>query len=44
MTAELFGRNLRAEGLSLLDQVSSWGPGGRYAPPVEGDVITIFQA
>jgi SAM-dependent methyltransferase len=43
MTADLFVSMCQEAGLTVLRQVDSWGPGGRFVPSVDGDVVTILE-
>lgn len=43
MTAELFARLLRDNGLRMVRQFNSWGPDGRYAVSRAHDTITVFE-
>ncbi|MGH3451697.1 MAG: class I SAM-dependent methyltransferase [Haloechinothrix sp.] len=43
MTAELFANLLQDCGLRMVRQFTHWGPGGRFALPNPGDVVTTFR-
>jgi SAM-dependent methyltransferase len=43
MTGQRFAEIVRQEGLSLLEQFDSWGPGGRFKLTEPWDVISVVQ-
>jgi ubiquinone/menaquinone biosynthesis C-methylase UbiE len=43
MTAAMFADLVSSNGMTLLDQFDSWGPGGIHKTPTQWDVISVFQ-